>query len=82
MNGVSAFLEARAANFCEIDSNDTIGAIAWAPDSRRLATWSFHDVTIWDAQTGQPLMKFDTDEVHPNWAGHRSLEWNPKGTVC
>lgn len=41
-----------------VTQNDSVGSIAWSPDGTRMAlatTFSVLNVTLWDAQTGEPV---------------------------
>ncbi len=62
----------------QIDAEDKpIRAIAWAPDSNRLATWDFANVVIWNAETGKSLMRFPTSPTPSEDSTEHSMSWHP-----
>src|SRR5258706_960675 len=58
------------------DESDTVGAIAWAPDSMRIASVGNYDGTIqvWDALTGEHDIIYQPSSVNVH-----SLSWSSDG---
>jgi WD40 repeat protein len=52
-----------------------VNALAWSPDSRRIASASYKAVQVWDATTGDSVFTY---QGHHDWV--RSVAWSPDGT--
>ena len=57
-----------------INENNTLSALAWSPDSKMLAGARYHNIKVWDANTGLLLFILDNQSVSIN-----SVSWSPNG---
>jgi WD40 repeat protein len=57
-------------------------AVAWAPDSRIVASGGYHDVCLWDIATGalRARLTGHTNQIYSMaWSATSGLAWSPDG---